>query len=380
MTTRRAVLMTAGGAALVAGAGAAGWALTRAPSRATAPWDRAGESFGDARLDALAYAILAPNPHNLQPWRVRLIGDDALEVTVDPARLLPHTDPFNRQSTIGLGCFLELFRQAAAEKQLRADIALFPDGEPFPLLDDRPIARLQLIEDPSTTRDPLFAAALIRRTDRGPYDSVAPDPADIFSVLSAGGANALRAVPSLDATIREIALEAWRIEWALARTRGESINVTRIGKAEIEERPDGVALSGPFLEGLALFGALTRDQMNDPSSSAYAQSLKFYEEAIHSSPAFVFVTSKRNQRSDQIAAGASWVRMNQGAALAGLALHPLSQALQEFPEMAAPYRRIHALLAPEPGATVQMLARIGRPKRPAPPAPRWEMQSILVSQ
>jgi heterotetrameric sarcosine oxidase gamma subunit len=37
---------------------------------ATEPWRRAGQSLGDPRLDALAYAILAPNPHNRQPWTV----------------------------------------------------------------------------------------------------------------------------------------------------------------------------------------------------------------------------------------------------------------------------------------------------------------------
>ena len=41
-------------------------------------------------------------------------------------------------------------------------------------------------------------------------------------------------------------------------------------------------------------------------------------------------------------------------------MHPNEQSLQEYPEVAGPYRAIHALLdAPAPGHTVQMLARVG---------------------
>ena len=55
-------------------------------------------------------------------------------------------------------------------------------------------------------------------------------------------------------------------------------------------------------------------------------------------------------------------------------MHPNEQALQEFPEVAAPYQAIHRLLdAPTPRFTVQMLARLGHPPAgvaAAAPAPR----------
>ena len=166
-TTRRAILMTAGGAIAVTAAGAASWSLTRAPKAARSPWREAAEGFGDPRLDALAYAILAPNPHNMQPWRVELESDDAFTLYCDPARLLPETDPPNRQITIGFGCFLELFRQAAAEKGMRAELTYFPEGEPQPTLDTRPIARVTLAGNGGEP-DPLFSEALARRTTRVP--------------------------------------------------------------------------------------------------------------------------------------------------------------------------------------------------------------------
>ena len=114
MPTRRAILTTGAATALVGGIGATGYAWYPGTSRARAPWSEAGESLGDPRLDALAYAILAPNPHNRQPWWFELVDDDKIDVYVDLDRLLPETDPFNRQITIGFGCMLELLRQAGS--------------------------------------------------------------------------------------------------------------------------------------------------------------------------------------------------------------------------------------------------------------------------
>lgn len=112
MPSRRALLKTGAASVIVFGVTGTWWVTTRPAKTARAPWRAASEGFGDPRLDVLAYAILAPNPHNMQPWRIGM--GDGLEFTVycDLDRLLPETDPPNRQITIGFGCFLELCRQA----------------------------------------------------------------------------------------------------------------------------------------------------------------------------------------------------------------------------------------------------------------------------
>ena len=68
-----------------------------------------------------------------------------------------------------------------------------------------------------------------------------------------------------------------------------------------------------------------------------------------------------------------WVRINLAATAAGVATQPMSQALQEYPEMKALYERIHATLAPE-GGTVQMLGRLGYAEA-VPASPRWPLQA-----
>ncbi|MDP6702801.1 MAG: twin-arginine translocation pathway signal protein, partial [Candidatus Latescibacteria bacterium] len=100
---RRSLLKLGGATALVLTAGAGAFLMTRTPSRALAPWQAAGTGYSDPRLQALSYAILAPNPHNRQPWLVDLREHDELTLYSDPDRVLPETDPFQRQIVIGLG-------------------------------------------------------------------------------------------------------------------------------------------------------------------------------------------------------------------------------------------------------------------------------------
>jgi len=90
----------------------------------------------------------------------------------------------------------------------------------------------------------------------------------------------------------------------------------------------------------------------------------------------IWLITPTNTRRDQIAAGADWVRVNLAATGIGLAMQPLSQPLQEYPEMAKLYTDIHKRLAPEAG-TVQMFARIGYGPKTGP-SPRWPLETKFV--
>jgi hypothetical protein len=380
MATRRAILVTGAAAAAVIGAGAAWWALTRAPRAAWEPWDRARQGFGDPRLDALAHAILAPSAHNMQPWLIRLEGDDALALHCELSRRLPEVDPFDRQTVISLGGFLELLAQAAAERGRRAEIEPFPEGAPRPRLDRRPVARVRLVEEPGVRRDPLFATVLARRTSRAPFDTArVPPEASLGRVAAAAGtgvAAAASAEPGRVRDLRRLTAEAWRTEFATPGPRREMIAVTRIGRAEIEAEPHGIALAGPTIEALHLAGLVGPEEMDTPGSTAFEQTVATYARACETATAHCWILTDANGRADQLAAGRAWVRMHQAATAGGLACHPLSQALQEFPEMAGHRRAVHALLGAQ-GRTLQMLARLGHAEAPAP-SPRWPLESRLI--
>ena len=376
--SRRNILaLIGGGVILAAGAGAASIA-TRQPRTALLPWDMAGLD-AEPRRRALSFALLAPNPHNRQPWLVDLSVPDVVTLYADPERLLPHTDPMNRQITIGLGCFLETMRIAASHGGFRVDITPFPQGEDPAGLDNRPVARAVFTADPAIIPDPLFAQIPNRRTTKDPFDTTRPVLASALTPLvatvrhtTAGGSVS----ETNTADLRQLTHAALKIEIETPHTYKESVDLFRIGRAEVDANRDGIDFTGPLFETLAATGLMTRQSVLDPTSQAYKAGLDAVYANTDTAMGHVWLVSATNTRADQIATGADWVRINLAATGLGLGIQPLSQALQEYPEMAAPYAAIHARLAPE-GGTVQMLARIGYADLPKP-SPRWPLDTRII--
>jgi hypothetical protein len=377
--SRRKTLGLIGGGVILAAGATLGSVATRQPKTALLPWQVAGLP-DEPRRRALSYALLAPNPHNRQPWMVDLHEDGVVTLLVDTARLLPHTDPFNRQITIGLGCFLELMRMAAAEDGYRVDITAFPQGESTDGLDGRPVARALFVQDANVSPDPLFAQVMARRSNKEPFDTTRPIGAETLEPLAAavragsafGGSVAMADV----AEMREMTRNALQIEIDTPDTYRESVDLFRIGRSEIDANPDGIDFSGPLFETLGAFGLFTRESALDRSGSAFKAGLDAVMANADTAMGHVWLVTAGNTRADQLAVGADWLRVNLAATAAGLGFQPLSQGLQEYPEMAAIHADLHARLAPQ-GGTVQMLSRIGLGVTVAP-SPRWPLESKIL--
>jgi hypothetical protein len=181
--------------------------------------------------------------------------------------------------------------------------------------------------------------------------------------------------PAEVAELRRLTWDAWMVEATTPRAYRESVELMRFGKAEIEANPDGIDLGGPFLESLMLFGLLDRESQLDPDSTGFQQGIAIYEEMLAATPAYVALTTPGNSRRDQIAAGRRWLRLNLTTTALGLSLHPVSQALQEYQEMARHREEAHASLA-GPGETLQMLGRLGFGPETAR-TPRWPLETRI---
>lgn len=373
--SRRRVLSIIGGGTILAASGIA-YAATRMPQTAGLPWALAG-SYDDPRRRALSYALLAPNPHNRQPWLVDLSLADQVVLYVDAGKLLPQTDPFNRQITIGLGGFLELMRMAASAEGFRVETLLFPEGFDNLTLDARPVAHARFVKDSSVTADPLFAHVTERRSNKEPYDTARAVPSDVLAaVLAAAPGSGGSVEPASIDALRVLSHEALRIEIETPHTYQESVDLFRIGRREVDANPDGIGFTGPLFESLHMAGLFTRETATDTGSQAYQAGLGAVFANTDTAMGHIWLTTSTNTREDQIAAGAQWLRLNLAATEMGIATQPLSQALQEYAEMAVPYADIHKALAPG-GGTVQMFARIGYGPMVDPSA-RWPLEAKIL--
>ena len=103
---RRSFMRLVGGDTVAAATASLAACSADFPAEALAAWQGPGNE-PDMRRWALAHAILAPSPHNRQPWLADLREANAIGLFVDRTRLLPETDPLFRQIMIGQGTFIE---------------------------------------------------------------------------------------------------------------------------------------------------------------------------------------------------------------------------------------------------------------------------------
>jgi hypothetical protein len=383
---RRNFIRIVGGHAVAAAAAACAGCTQSMPRSAIAAW-QGPEPQEDVRRWILAYAILAPHSHNMQSWVVDLATPGEILLRCDLDRLLPETDPYSRQIMMSHGTFLELLSMAAGECGLRAETTLFPEGAFGNRIDQRPVARIRLVRDPTVQRDPLFKQILARRTNRSVYDSDRPVPMNAWLAMADAAVATEHGLlrfgftegnqPHLLAQHRSIAAQAWQIELTTPRTVMESYKVLRVGAAEIEAHPDGLYVLDPMVVLLDRIGMFDRSSAPSPNAYATTSQIKDFDKKLASTLGFLWMVTRGNDRISQVNSGRAYVRVQLAATAHGLAMQPLQQSLQEYPEQAEPNARIRLLLGASPQETIQMWARVGF--APAvDPAPRRGVQAQLL--
>ena len=361
------------------------------PEAAVAAWRGPGEE-PDLRRWALSYAILAPSPHNRQPWLVDLREPNAIALHVDRERLLPETDPWFRQIMVGQGTFVEALVIALRERGVAPIVTLFPQGEFVPRgLDDRPVARIAWsASEAVVAKDALFAQLLRRHTAKVDYDTARPVPESTIAMLKtaltdAGVAYDGTVAPARLAALRTLCMDAARTELLTPRTVMESIRLTRVGPSEINQHRDGISINAPILRLVEAVGGFDRSVPPPPGSTGYKQMMERFEGHSRSAMGFVWLSTPTARhapagttRSAEVDAGRAYLRLQLKATEMGLQMHPMSQAPEEFAEMRPHYDKLHELLVDQQAAqqTVQMFCRIGYCAGTSP-APRRGVDAII---
>ena len=380
---RRSFIRLVGGGTVLAATGSLVGCSGELPEAAVQPW-RFPDRETDTRRFMLAHALLAPNPHNRQPWIADLREAGRIHLTCDGERLLPETDPFGRQILIGCGAFIELAVIAAAQRGVLVKVELFPGGAPADqaLPTGSRVATLVLGDPGSAPADPLFAQIVRRHTRKTAYasDRALPETlmrswvetATRFGMRSgmATGAGAMD-------PIRKIAREAYEIEATTASTWLESARLMRVGPGAIAANPDGISLNSPMVRALHTVGLFDPMEVPTKGSSSLQRVMDRWV-PFETASGFLWLASSDNTRPRQVAVGRAYVRTHLLATAAGVDMHPLSQALQEFAQMRGPRQAIHQTLGlAASGETLQMLARVGFAIDPRGPSPRRSLESLL---
>lgn len=118
--------------------------------------------------ECIDYARYAPSPHNVQPWKIKLISETEADLFYDPKRLLPEEDPTGQFLMTGFGIFFEALNISAKAKKFKIQVehnkrSLDVNGETILFL-----CHLSLV--PTTEPENLNRELIMkRRTSRLPY-------------------------------------------------------------------------------------------------------------------------------------------------------------------------------------------------------------------
>lgn len=329
------------------------------------PWD-VGSDFptsGTLREQVaflLRYAILAPSPHNNQPWKVHWNGD-TLELRPDMAYVSSGTP---RLTVECLGAFVENLAVAAGTYGLSVSV-----GD---ITQDTTLANVVIPLTFSNTaeRGSLTTTDITsRHTNRGLYEP-SLDDAEIATLA------AVQAEPGV--SVHLLTAEADREAIALMAGRGMRIAVTlpplRRELANFVHWKREASETGMEVE------AMVEHPADAPTGKEFilhtidiAGESRFTYEKFRTAPLQIIVSTERDDIPSWFAAGRTIQRVLLTTAHLGLC-HCIAAAVTEVPVFLGAVRKII-------GSTnrPQLTIRVGRPQNPSftHPSPRRPVSSIL---
>lgn len=325
------------------------------------------DGFVSDRLEfLLRYAILAPSPHNSQPWLFRINASD-LELYADRRRALPVVDPYDRELALACGAALFNLRVAAEYFGQSYVIDLLPDPANPNLL-----ARVTLGAAAETSAEDvlLFGAIPARRTNRELF-LAEQVPAEVLDELAEAAAREGAWFEAITddhrrEAIAAVVAEADRAQWSNREFRHELAGWVR---TDAEHQADGIPTREMGVRDWMSFAgpALVRtfNRGND-------QAARDQEIASHS-PVLALLGTDSDETLSWLLGGQALQSVLLHAQADGVCVSHLNQPV-EVPEL----RPQLASFVGRVGFP-QVLLRLGYGTQ-VPPTPRRSLRSVLLAQ
>ncbi len=370
--TRRRAFLAAGGAACVAASGYA-WSERRGLRREDLD-SSPPTSLPRNLASLLTYAALAPSGHNTQPWAVGLAGD-GLRIGSDRARWLPQVDPQNRELALSIGAFLENLLAAAPGHSYQADFEVIGNTPR-----DEDLIQVRLAPAAETGRDHLERIRRRRTVRNGQLRRPLSNESVRELVRRAGAGEWAKAhvhfFPVESTQSRYLAgatIEANRVQARRDGAPAELADWIRFSNGEARARRDGLTQESMEISGVA--GWYVRhffDRADVLGQTFRDQGVDRVRQQVENCGGWLVVTSPDSSLPSLLETGRKMERMWLAARESEIAIHPMTQVLEEppFPDQ----------VGGELGLTdpVQFVLRVGLVKDyPEPVSLRRPVSEIL---
>lgn len=276
-------------------------------------------SAGVPVRDLVALATRAPSVHNTQPWRW-CVDDNRLTLLADSSRQLRYADPDGRDLVMSCGAALQHLRVAAAATGWKAHVRRMPNPD-----NDAQLANISFTPEPPSA-DALAAldALANRRTDRR-LPSSWPVPHDRLDGLLALG-------PA--AGVTAFAVVSHRRRTDLLQLLAEAEKTQRLNQHYVDEIVYWAGKQGS--EGIPSTSLLRRGSGTSPdvppsrfpSGTLVDNDNDNDNESESVEPTLLVICTSSDDTASRLRAGEALAAMLLKGTAHGLAMVPLSQAIE----------------------------------------------------
>lgn len=357
------------------------------------PWQKTySQKFHDPRIRLVAHGLLSSNGHNMQPWKIRLDKNNPMVfyLYADSERLTSEVDPFARQMMVTQGTFLEYVNIAGDELGYQTAIDLFPDGgyneqKLSESMKIKPVAKITITKT-SPQSNPLYDFMFLPDTNRMAYMStkVTSEQINHLKGVNADADMSIRIFQDRENMdkLNGYAMQGATIEAGVSRVMKESETIFRSNEYQKNKYRYGFSVEGQGTSGIMRHlaqGLITLFPSMNSGKAASDMFIQSTRTSVDNTPAYALIITKDNSRSSQIKSGMLYSKLVLTAHRLGLVMQPLSQVLEEYPEMKEPYSSIHHDYVPD-GGTIQMLVRLGKPTKEVPQSMRRDVMNLIAGE
>lgn len=343
------------------------------------------KTFSEPIMQAIAIGVNAPNAHNTQAWKFKIINDKEAELYIDTSRILPETDPPRRQIHISAGCLLEAMTLGCTAIGHRAETKLFPNGSyTFSDIGNKPVASIKLIPSTTITKHVFCDYIFTRRTSRTVYTGEMITKEEFDKITQTTLTEDSRLLFIGDQEMKpytDLFSKAMNIEFKTIATNEETRKNFRFTDTDAAATRTGLTFDGNGFAGMQkimarAFTKNTTESWNKPST--IEKGFGHFEKGLQSSKGYVLWVSNKNEYEDHIKVGQDFYRFCLSLTANNMYMHPLTQASQEYKEMDAIREELNKLAGVKANEKIQMIVRIGRSEVPFESF-RRHVKDIIIS-
>ena len=276
--------------------------------------------------EILQLASLAPSGHNAQPWFVQYLAPYHWVIGNDQTKWLPAVDPEQRETMLSIGAFLQNLESAAGALGYGCNWTLLATTNQA-----ERVMEVKLAKDRS---QPAFDVEKIkrRRTVRSGFQNDPLKKADLEALVNSDTEHLhyLPAASKEGQFVNEQTIEANRLQAYREPAQQELANWIRFSSKEARKQRDGLTTGGMEMAGgTGWFVRNFFDREDVMQSKFREQSIELVKGEVAAAAGWLLVSSKGALVGTLLETGRRMQRLFLKARKRNLAIHPMSQILEE---------------------------------------------------